>query len=240
MFEFTARDDPPRPATTRNDPLRFATCRFSRFGSHGSNTVRYGSVLTVRFTRFGSHGSVATVRLPPFGSHGAVSRLHAPSQFPVQFGTVRFARFGSHGSKWNRKSQIESQSNVSLRAIHFACFLCSMGQHNNDPLRTATTRYDPLRPANTRYDPPRPATTRYDPRRPATVRYFSGLAVWFSRFEHCSLRFGSHGSVLTVRFTRFGYHRKVRTVRFHDSMPVSIPFQFGTVRFARFGSHGSK
>ena len=50
------RYDPPRPATTRFDPLRFATFRFSRFASHGSNTVRYGSVLTVRFTRFGSHG----------------------------------------------------------------------------------------------------------------------------------------------------------------------------------------
>ena len=37
------------------------------------------------------------------------------------------------------------------------------------------------------------ATTRCDPLRPVAVRYGS----W---------RFGSHGSVLTVRFTRFGFH----------------------------------
>ena len=37
-------------------------------------TVRYGSVLTVGFSRLGSHGSVLTVLVLRFGYHGSVSR----------------------------------------------------------------------------------------------------------------------------------------------------------------------
>ena len=68
--------------------------------------------ISVRFTRFGSHGSVITVRFARFGFTNT-----CPASMPrsVSNGSVRtilFTRFGSHGSKWNRKSQIESRSNV--------------------------------------------------------------------------------------------------------------------------------
>ena len=79
------------------------------------------------------------------------------------------------------------------------------------------------------YDPLRPAATRYDP-----------------------LRFGSHGSLLTVRFPRFGFYGSVLTVRTrfatvlcsrfgsHGSIPTVGFAWFGSqVRFTRLGSHGS-
>ena len=127
--------------------------RFSRYGSHGS-------VLTVRFSRF-EHGSLrfGSLRL---ASHGSVL-------------TVRFTRFGSHGSvrtvwftRVEMKSKIANRKSVDCE-FEIYCFLhaSSVGwdkiiKTRHDPLRPARTRYDPLR-----YCPLRPATTRYDPPRPA-------------------------------------------------------------------------
>ena len=53
-------------------------------------------------------------------------------------------------------------------------------------------------------------------------QYLKVLTVQSLLFEHASLRLGSHGSVLTVRFSRFGSRGSVCTVR------VSL-----------FASHGS-
>ena len=93
-------------------PPRQEVLRIFRASIEICYPLRPAATPTVRFSRFGSHGSVTTVRFAKFRSHGSASGLHAPAQGPAQFRAVLFTRFGSHGSKWNRKSQIESQSNV--------------------------------------------------------------------------------------------------------------------------------
>ena len=78
-------------------------------GSHVVLTVRFHESRFAWFPRLG------------FTSDGLVSRIHAPLQCPAQFRTVRFARFCSHGSKCNRKSQMESHSNVCAFDLLFVC-----------------------------------------------------------------------------------------------------------------------
>ena len=61
MFDFTARDDPQGPATTRYGSLRFA--RSSRLSPHGS----HGSVSQIMAqASHGSHGSVRNVHTVRF------------------------------------------------------------------------------------------------------------------------------------------------------------------------------
>ena len=102
-----------RGPTKTQVPLYTVGC-FGRF----RETTRYDR----RRFPCGSHGSVSrvTVRMVP------TARFHeprfgftnpCPASMPrsVSNGSVRtvlFTRFGSHGSKWNRKSQIGSRSNV--------------------------------------------------------------------------------------------------------------------------------
>ena len=143
----------------------------------------------VLFSRFGSHGSVLTVGFARFGPHGSVhtvwfscvARLAftipcpGPTHRSVSKCSLRTARF----TRFEIKSKITNRKSVqcmSLESIVFASLLCKMGPHHKDPLRPAKTRLDPLRPAMVR--------TRFWTRF-ATVRFS---------------RFGSHGSVLTVRY----------------------------------------
>ena len=113
----------------------------------------------VRFSRFGSHGSVRTVRF-----HDSMPRLNAP--FSME-------QFGSHGLVHTGRSEIEIANRKSCEFqiyCFLACFLCRIGQHNNDPPRTDTTHDDPPISVTTRYDPLRPDTTCYDPLRYCPLR----------------------------------------------------------------------
>ena len=100
----TTRYDPLRPDNTRYDrfdPLRPAT---TRYGSLRFATVRYFSVLAVRFSRFGSHGSVRTVRFSRLGSHSWVR-------------TVNFARFGFDAASADPPCEILRTTTMQSAAI---------------------------------------------------------------------------------------------------------------------------
>ena len=73
------RYDPLRPAPTRHDPLRRAIRPV---------TIRHGSVLTVRFSRFGSHGSVLTVRF----SRKEPNTVRSNFGKSASFSLIRFVR----------------------------------------------------------------------------------------------------------------------------------------------------
>ena len=107
MFEFTARDDPPRPATTRYSPLIPATVRYGSLGYRGylltvrtvrfrKKWLRHRTVRMVRFamfamfTRFGFR-SQDSARL---GSHSEVSEVATQDPFAYH-GSLN--SHGSHG-----------------------------------------------------------------------------------------------------------------------------------------------
>ena len=126
----TTRYDPPIPATTRYGLLFDSSCGSDMVGGLWGEQKHHGWGRMVPIVIFSNvypqnfRNGPGPVRFARFCSHGSVSRLYAPAQGPAQFRTVRFARFGSHGSKINRKSQIESQSNVWVWDLLFlqACF----------------------------------------------------------------------------------------------------------------------
>ena len=108
--------------------------------------------------------------------------------------------------KTYRTSPIEHISNIYRTYNIYRTFL----EHLSNIYRTSIEllyRISIEHISKTRSDPLRPATTRYDPLRQITVRYFS--------------RFGSHGSVLTVR-TRLATVNPLRTSTADFTQPYPL------------------